>query len=286
MNVYGEILFAENAVMGGVILYITSLISEKLFDRGKKMPAGDFNSNVRMVVGGIMCGAFSFVIFIPLNIIWGIVIEASFALLVCCVVLGKRALWKKALTFIIVTYFMGGIVMGLLLITQNSGIYTMSGVYTGDMKAAMLAVFTAASLLLAKKTIAVVSDRKFYSEHIFDVTLYIGDATFNTKAFLDTGNTLKEPVSSIPVAVASDILWEEIIGSEKTGSERVCVIPYETVESKGILMGIKIDNIAVNGIKTGKCAIAKGDGSFKIWFDEKADEKPGLLICREMVYRK
>lgn len=281
MNVYGEILFAENAVMGGVILYITALISEKLFGSRGYVFSG--KGKIKIALGSVMCGAFSFVIFIPAVMELAAAAEAGFAFFVCFLVLGKNILWKKVIVFILVTYSMGGITMALLLITKNSGMYTMTGIYTGDMKAGMLALFTGISLFAAKKTVEAVSRRKFYREHVFDAVIHIENMVFDVKAFLDTGNSLKEPVRGLSVAVASDELWKRLETSGAVKLERICVIPYETVKSRGIFEAVRIDYMMLNGRKCSRCAVAKGDGDFKVTDRMETGIECGLLLSRDMI---
>ena len=84
---------------------------------------------------------------------------------------------------ILVTYFMGGLTMGLLLITDNTGIYTAAGIYTGDMKAALLALFIAVCSFTARQVVKTVRARKFYGEHVFAVRICIGREVFEAQGF-------------------------------------------------------------------------------------------------------
>ena len=146
--VYGEILFIENFIIGCVILYITGEIFGRSFSR--------IRQKMRLAVGGVMCGVFSMAIFLPVAAPVTLIAEVAFAFAVCLVVLGRGKIWKKGLVMILVTYFMGGLTMGLLLITDNTGIYTAAGIYTGDMKAALLALFIAVCSFTARQVVKTV----------------------------------------------------------------------------------------------------------------------------------
>lgn len=270
--VYGEILFAENLIIGFVLLCITAGIF--------KINFSDRYVKLRLVAGSILCGIFSLTIFLPVKMPAAIAMEAAFAFTVCAVVLGREKLWKKALTFILVTYFAGGVTMALLLATQNDGLYNISGIYTGDMKAGMLALFIGATFFVSKQIIKTVYNKRFYQEHIFNVIISIGGYEEEAKAFLDTGNGLREPISGRNVAVASDSLWEKF---EKIGAvtpERVCLIPYESIGVRGILMAVRTDSIKVEKRVLKKCIIAKGDDNLSIG-DGEADGC-SLLLSKGM----
>lgn len=315
MIVYGELLFLENAVIGGVLLYVTAEIYG-----GFGVQRGAW----RFLAGSVMCGLFSLAIFLPPPILFGIslrvpvmmTLEAAFAVVVCAVVFGcdvrgsggcreswnkcrrswkggimsgwRRLPWRRSLTFLLVTYFMGGFTMALLLVTDNTGIYTAAGIYTGDMKAGMLALFIAIGVFTAKRIICTVRNRKFYSQHLYEARIVAENRIIDTKAFLDTGNNLRDPVSGRPAAVASDGLWRRMEEMGMIVENRYCIIPYEAVGSSGLLEGLRIDTIELNertdGKKRGRrirnAVIVKGG---KEAFSSGHASGCELLLSKEMI---
>ena len=291
MIIYGDLLFIENMIIGGVLLYLTGEICGfRSRDKAKTRQTEKFGEqHIRLLIGSIMCGGFSLVIFwqphIPAYAKGAslLLMEVAFAAAVCTVVFGK---WRKAAVFILVTYFMGGIVMGLLLITKQQGMYTAAGIYTGDMKAAMLAVFICLGYMTVKQIIKTVRNRKMFTEHTYEAEIVIDKHIFKTRAFLDTGNRLKDPLTGKPVAVASERLWDKICHAasddENTSTEglpeslmdRYSVVPYEAVAARGMLEGIRTDDIEVNGKRTKGCLIVRSERDISMY---------DLLISGEMV---
>lgn len=227
-----------------------------------------------------MCGLFSMTIFMPLKMPVNLIMEGAFSLMACAVVFGRQKLWKKALTFILVTYFMGGITMALLMATGNDGLYNVSGIYTGDMKAGLLALFIGVSFFTSKQIIKAVYNKKFYHEHIFNVKVTAGDYTEEVKAFWDTGNGLRDPVSGRNVAVASEKMWEKLEAAGAVSPERICLIPYESIGAKGLLMAVRTDYVNVGGRALKKCIIARGDDNFSIGDGES--DGCSLLLSKDM----
>lgn len=249
MIVYGEILVAENVITGGVLLYITGEIFRCGYETWIK--------KVRLMTGSLFCGLFSLMVFLPVKMPLTVIAETAFALLVCLVSFGMNRLWQKAAVFILTTYFMGGITMGLLLLSGNTGICTASGIYTGDMKAAVMALFTAAFFAASKQIVTVVRRTKFYGEHSFDAVIVSGGVSVRTSAFLDTANTLREPVSGSPCAIADRILWHRMESAGMVVPERFCLIPYESVGRSGIMKGIKVDCINLGTREIKNCVVAE-----------------------------
>ena len=281
MVVYGEILFMENTIIGAVLLYLTGEICRQSL-RGPGL-----------ISGSIMCGAFSLVIFLGAKGAAMVLMEVVFAVAVCTVAFGRKrkrgsrgcfsskvcsALqWEKSIVFILVTYFMGGVVMGLLLLMDQQGIYTAAGIYTGEMKAAMLAVFICLGYMTVIQIIKTVRSRKLYEENSFHVVIDFGEGSIETRAFLDTGNHLKEPITGKPVAVASQELWLliqrrgfapekgfDVMHGSSDAARRLALVPYETVGAKGLLEAVRTDSIEIEGKKIKGCYIAGSNGEFKM----------------------
>lgn len=299
MVVYADMLFIENMIIGWVLLYLTGEIcgrgSIRVQSDIQRMPS---RYKWRLLAGSIMCGVFSLVIFIHIKAPLMLLMEAAFAFAACTVTFSYRRMknvkfalhrsftwipWRHAVTFILVTYFMGGMTMGLLLLTRNNGIYTAVGIYTGDMKAALLALFIGMSTMTVKQVINAVRKKKLYKENTYDVVIHHGDKAIDTKAFLDTGNHLKEPITGKPVAVASEDLWNEMqrAGLHDPG---LVVIPYETIGARGLLEGVRIDQIDIGEMRIKKCIIAKGNNKqfVRSGVDESGGRKYELLLSAEM----
>lgn len=272
MKVYGELLFIENFIIGGVLLYITSNIFKVGFDT--------ICQKLRFAAGCVLCGIFSMTIFIPVKTSVTFVFEIIFAVVVSFIVSGKKQLWQKSVAFILITYFMGGMIMGLLLVTQNTGIYTNMGIYTGDMKAAVLALFTAAFFAAAKQIIKIISKAKFCEQHSFYVKINADNVVIETFAFLDTGNSLKDPITGRPVAVAGVNLWKRMESVGMLHPRRFCMIPYEAVGSRGMLEAVKVDSIKIKDRQIKNCIVAKNDADFDLRISEGADYE--LLLSKFM----
>lgn len=276
MIVYGDLLFIENLIIGCALLYITGELFNKKFY--------GVQSKLRLMAGGAFCGVFSMTVFLPVRMPVTVILEIFFAFAVCWVVFGRERLIHKAVAFILVTYFMGGITMGLLFVTKNPGIYTASGIYTGDMKAGLLAIFMSVGVFTAKQIIKTVSARKFFTEHVLAVRISIGESVFETKGFFDSGNQLTEPLSGKPVAVAQKSLWQRLEESGALAPERMGVVPYEAIGERGLMASVRADFIEVNGMPIKGVVIAKGSEELNL--DGKAAEGCELLLSRDMSGRE
>ena len=280
MIVYGDILFLENFITGGVLLYLTAVIFRVDLHAWSRM--------IRLTAGAVLCGGFSFVIFLPVRTPWNILMEGAFAVMVCLVVFGCRRLAVRAAVFTLLTCFLGGVTMALLLAFGHTGMYAPGGIYTGDLKAGVLALFLGVSVFAARKIIAVVDRTKFYREHVFTVRIRIGDWEQEVRAFLDTGNGLRDPISGKSAAVASSTLWEHLERSGVISPERFRMIPYAAVGVSGLLPAIRTDVLEFAGGRCSGVFLAGAGEELEVFggaFAGAKDEEPCVLLSRDMMKR-
>lgn len=88
--------------------------------------------------------------------------------------------------------------------------------------------------------------KKFIFEHQTNASIYAVSLCFLSKTrvlygFLDSGNRLRLPGSSLPVLVADEKLFREWLALAHTFCpQKLCVLPFHGVGGKGLLKGIKM----------------------------------------------
>lgn len=253
MVVYGEMLFMENAVIGAAILYLTGQVHGISIQNGK--------GRLLMALGSLMCGLFSFIVFVPVKMPLTIVAEGAFAWLLAKVVYGKA---RIAVTFVVITWVMGGISLALLMVTKHECMVSGTGIYTGDLKAGMLAIFICLSFAAIKQMLKVIESKKLHEQNTYEATIKVGDESVVVKAFVDTGNCLKDPIGGKPVAIADEKLWRKLRERGCVCGERYALIPYKTVGGSGVMEAVRSSGLYINESCYSGCYIANGKGRFDI----------------------
>lgn len=101
--------------------------------------------------------------------------------------------------------------------------------------------------MVLHRIVIFVKDRKEILNFIYDVDIVFGEKKKRIKAFLDTGNELREPVTNLPVMIVE----KDILSDINIKSKEVFYIPFKVVNgSGGLLKGFKpVDvNICKNNI--------------------------------------
>lgn len=252
MEVYAEYLFGENFLMGILILYLSSKIASLK------------TSKKRLFIGGVFCGFFSFVIFIPnTGMLLGIAFKVAFSMLLAYVAFNKKV-FKGTILIYIVSAFMGGMTIILLYITRIKGMTNNAVLYIGDITY-MNVVFGAAVSFTIIMLFSHVMTAKQLKERIFtDITVEIEGHTVTHRALIDSGNFLKDPLSGRAVAIISQSAAVKLKSLAAIDfNTRYCLIPYNSIGTKnGILEGYRVDNAYVNGRSLGSIIVAVYDTEF------------------------
>lgn len=271
MTIYGEYLFLENAVSGAVILYLT----EKL--------CGYRRSAVWLTIGSILCGVYSFIIFVPMNGFLSLVTKLGFSAALVLLVFRpstRLGLVKTGITFYIVSFLMGGTTVALMYLTGMQGLSANGSVYvhqityvqvmSGILVTGVLWVWLAEHL-----------KEKIHREAVMaEVEIFIGENHWKARAFVDTGNFLADPVTGYPAILLSAGLGQKIMDTlQEEARLRSCIIPYQSVGKKGLLHGLRPDCIWIDGESLRQVVLAVSQENFRPW---KGTESYEILLQQQL----
>jgi stage II sporulation protein GA (sporulation sigma-E factor processing peptidase) len=115
-----------------------------------------------------------------------------------------------------------------------------SSIYNFSYKKLMLSLIII--YLLINRLIIYIKDRKNIEILIYNVGIISENSEKRIKAFLDTGNELREPSTNLPVMIIEKNYFSDLFINEK----EQLYIPYKVVNgNKGLLKGFKPDYIKV-----------------------------------------
>lgn len=259
MTVYIDIIFLENIILNFIILYATSIISKSKVNL------------VRIAIGSLI-GSIYVVFYYLSKIEWYSNIFLKLFLSISIVYISfntknVKELLKILILFYLTSFVFGGATLGVIYIVNPEGITIQDGIIIGSytIKTIFIGIILAFIILItAFKTVKA----KFSKKDLFcNIVIKINNKQVKTKAMLDTGNLLKEPITNIPVLVVEhnllyDVIPNEILdnienilkGSLENIAEelkneyisRLKVIPFSSLgKQNGMLLGIKADGLIV-----------------------------------------
>lgn len=255
MVIYGEYLFLENFISGLIITYFTVKI------------AGGAVNLLRLLVCGLLCGAFAFTMFVPLPAVVSAASKLLFAMAAAAVAVGWKGLRQTAIlaaVFLIVTVFYGGTAVALLSFFGWRGIADGAGVYLPGATYLTVSAAAIGALLFLRLTVSLIRTKRQSDRTLVETSVSMGGRLWQLTGFIDSGNLLREPLSGRPVALVGKALMEEMLAVLSDADVRYTAVPYRAVGTeRGLLDGWRADYIELEDRRVERPVLAVwSDGRF------------------------
>ncbi len=255
-TVYVDILIITNFLIDYFIL----LLSNRLSGAGKK--------RIRIVAAAFVASLFSLLIFAPeLSLFVEILINTISSLAIVFIAFGFKNI-KRFLKLTLIFYASNALIAGGSMLAWSifnlNGIIVRNGAVFYNISATFLVVTIAIVYILTVIISKIISRRMKNKE--YGITLFFEGKKVRLEGFVDSGNMLRDAFSNTPVIICDyqkvkplfnkklDTVfvkekfemgfYEDIL---KSGySDRFRVIPFETIDSGGILAAIIIDKAVLH----------------------------------------
>lgn len=232
-TIYLDILFCVNFIIDYMLLLLVKTFLS-LSCRLRRLLAG-------AAVGGLS----SFVILLP-------PMPSGFSLIIslaaACAVVGsafspmpKKMFFKAAAAFFLVSFVYCGIMMAVwMLFSPENILIRNTSVYIGISPISL--VITAVFCYVIMLVIIRITGRGRPSSSLCSMKCIIDSKEVSLSGKVDTGNSLKEPFSGLPVIVIKRSCCPSLQETEIQGCR---LIPFTSVGGNGMLTGIKVKDISI-----------------------------------------
>ena len=259
MTIYIDVVFLENLVMNSIILIASGIILRKKLKWIRILLASSLGA-IYTIIGYISV----------LEIYSNLVLKVILSILIIYIAFNPQTvkqLWKDVLIFYLTSFVFGGVAFALIYVVKPQDILMKNGLFLGTypLKTVLLAAIVAFIIIIAAFAIV---KTKFSKKDMFcDVEVELNNKKIKTRAMIDTGNLLKEPITNTPVIVLEHTLLyecvpkeildnlESILGGElvKIAEEirneyisKLKLIPFASLgKQNGMLVGIKADSLKI-----------------------------------------
>lgn len=245
MTVYIDIILLENIIMNYIILSVVFIIS--------KLEIKPIRIFISSVIGGL------YVLIEMFGFKTNILIKIFLSVLMIYIAINPKKLkmlLKQLLIFYLVSFTLGGVSLFLISYIKNQKIRYIKTIITGG-------IFGAILLIISFK----ITKSKLRKKDMFcDIEIYYNNQQCSSKAFIDTGNSLKDPINHMPVIITQKSILTQIIPIQILNNienfitkqndanlenieeyiSRFRVIPFSSIGKKnGILLGFRPDKLKI-----------------------------------------
>jgi len=253
MTVYIDQYIIINTILNFVILRFTKYIIKST------------SSNMKLVVSSFIGGIFAlFMVFPEIKFMTGFITKIIFSVILTLISF-KSVNLKDFLKNLTVFYFVSFTIGGCGYAIMN---FIKSGNFSSTTK--LLSITVLLSYIILNVISSIYEKHLKYDRLTHKLTIVSENKHIETKCFYDTGNSLRDPISKLPVIIVNisiikDLLPEKFtdeliqnkdvveIYFEFSKEIKLKLIPYHTVSNNGFMLGfiptkILIDDKPVNAV--------------------------------------
>lgn len=259
MTIYIDVVLIENLIMNYIILLATGLILKIKI------------KHIRLIIGSLLGAIYTIIGYMGiLEIYSSFILKIILSIMIVYIAYYPQTLkkmWKELLFFYLTSFVFGGVAFSLIYIVKPQEIIMKNGLFLGTypLKTVILGAIVAFVIIIT--AFKIIKSKISKKDLICEITVEIEDKKIITKALIDTGNMLKEPITNTPVVVIERTLLydvipkeilnhlEEIIGGDfkeipeeikNKYVSKLKLIPYSSLgKQNGMLLGIKAKKLII-----------------------------------------
>ena len=259
MTIYIDIVLIENLIMNYIILFATGIVLKLKINQ------------IRIIIASLLGAVYSIIAYAEiLKIYSSFILKIVLSILIVHIAFNPqnaKKMWKYILIFYLTSFVFGGAAFALIYIIKPQDILMKNGLFLGTypLKTVMLSAIIGFVIIIT--AFSIVKSRISKKDMFCDIEIKLNEKIVKTKAMIDTGNLLKEPITNTPVVVIEHTLLYEcmpkeilnnlgkIIGGdfEKLPDNireeyvlKLKLIPFSSLgKTNGMLIGIKPEYLKV-----------------------------------------
>jgi len=259
MTIYLDVILIENLAMNYIILYATAMVAKV-----KAIP-------LRLFFSGLIGAVYAIISYIKvLEIYSSFILKILLSIIMVYIAFNAKDvknMFKQLVLFYLTSFVFGGVAFSLIYLINPENILMKNGVFIGTYTLKIVALGALVGFIVINLGFKFVKNKIRKNQLFCNIKIKLQEKELETKAMIDTGNLLKDPISNMPVVVVEhtllyDILPKEILNNlenilggdlEKIPEEmrakyisKLKVIPFSSLgKQNGMLLGIKAEEVNI-----------------------------------------
>lgn len=259
MTIYIDVVLIENLIMNYIILFTTAVVLKIKVN------------HIRLILASLLGAGYSIIAYMGIIKVYSsIILKIILSVLIIYIAFNPqniKKMCKDLLLFYLVSFVFGGAAFALIYIIKPQNILMKNGLFLGTytLKTVMLGAVVAFCIIIG--AFAIIKNKISKKDMFCEIEILINQKKIKTKAMIDTGNMLKEPITNVPVIVVEHILLyscmpkeilnnlKEIMGGDfknipcdiqEKYISKLKLIPFSSLgKQNGMLIGIRPEYVKV-----------------------------------------
>lgn len=259
MTIYLDIVIIENLIMNYIILYATSIAVKKKI------------KHIRAIIASLIGTIYVVMLYVTKLPIYTSIISKLILSIIMVYIMFKpqniKMLGNNLLLFYLISFVFGGVATSLIYWIKPEEILIRNGIFLGTYTLKAVFLGGIVGLFLITVTFKAIKTKISKKDMFYNIKIFIDNKKIETKAMIDTGNLLKEPITNIPVIIVEHTLLYDTIEKEILNNleeilsgdfknipeeiknkylSKLKVIPFKSLgKENGMLLGIKVDKVVL-----------------------------------------
>ena len=259
MTIYIDVVLVENIIMNYIIIFATSVIL--------KIKVKQFRIILASLIGSIYA---VLEYMYPIQIYSGIVMKLLLSIIITYIAFNSQTIKKfvhQLIIFYLTTFAFGGTALAMLYFIKPSELFIENGAFQGIYPIKTIFLGGIIGFFIIVIAFKIVKTKISIKDIFYNITIKVNNTYINTKAMVDTGNLLKEPITNTPVIIVEHTLLYEVIPKEILNNlgnilggdlslipeniqneyiSKFRFIPYASLgKQNGMLLGIVADEVKI-----------------------------------------
>ncbi len=276
MTIYLDIVFLENALMNYIILYATGFVQKR------KM------KNFKLIISSVLGALYAIISYLKIIPIYStLFMKILLSVIMIYVAFNNenaKQLLKNLLLFYLASFVIGGCALAMLYMISPKRVSFQNGVLVGTYPMKITLIAGLVGFFIIQYSFSLNKRQMKIKDLLCELEIVVNNKKVKMKGYIDSGNTLKDPISKKPVIIVEKDVMQEIIDVNKLlgGDEnlKIRLIPFKSIgKQNGMLIGIRPEYVKIkyneNQIITKKVIIGI--------YDKKISKNYSALIGLEIL---
>ena len=276
MTIYLDIVFLENALMNYIILYATGFVQKR------KM------KNFKLIISSVLGALYAIISYLKIIPIYSNpimkILLSSIMIYVAFNNENIKQMIKNLLLFYLASFVIGGCALAMLYMISPKRVSFQNGVLVGTYPMKITLIAGLVGFFIIQYSFSLNKRQMKIKDLLCELEIVVNNKKVKMKGYIDSGNTLKDPISKKPVIIVEREVMQEIVDVNKLigGDEnlKIRLIPFKSIgKQNGMLIGIRPEYVKIkyneNQIITKKVIIGI--------YDKKISKNYSALIGLEIL---
>ena len=213
----------------------------------------------KLFISSAIGASYAIISYLGINSIYSTIFMKILLSIIMCYVAftikSIKKLFKTVLLFYVVSFVTAGLALSLLYLINPSLVSFQNGVLVGTYPIKITVIAGALGFLIIQYSFKVNKRIMKNKELICNLEINVRGKNITTKAFIDSGNNLKDPLTNVPVIIIEKKLIQDIFQNFDLSYENFIknntnlkwrLIPFKSIgKQNGMLLGMQADFVRI-----------------------------------------